>query len=201
MKNLQMCAEMALAFRADRKTLTSRDHGLGEVNKVPDDWRLYEDIGGTWFLRNNRGEWLDIKPRYRVGDRFYVGEAWAVEHEYDHQPPSRLPAVRKLGVWWLADGPKPAWAGRTRSGRFIPERLARTFGVVVSVTLKRVQDITEAEALAEGVSHEIDGATGRMETSRRAYARILDRLYGPQRWRDNHWGWFYGIKKTEGDAK
>ena len=91
-----------------------------------------------------------LKP-LPVGTVIWLREQWATEAQYDVLPPRDLPAPAR--VWYLADGPKPAWCGRPRRGRHLPRRLARPDRWIVdAVTEERLQDITEAQAMAEGVS-------------------------------------------------
>jgi len=66
---------------------------------------------------------LHAKPRFRVGERAYVKEPWR-------------------------DGdPLPRW----RSPLFMPERAARIFLELTAVRVQRLQDISETDAINEGV--------------------------------------------------
>lgn len=88
---------------------------------------------------------------------------WAVHADLDGQEPIKLgwglladhSATGKPqdGIWWNDGTPKPAWAGKSRPAMFFPKSLyplARQ-ARVVSVKAEPVQDISAADAIAEGV--------------------------------------------------
>jgi hypothetical protein len=118
-----------------------------------------------WVLRARRGDgcWEDKTDRsfcrYGLpGDRLWVRETWAVSKEFDRLPGSKIPEAGHEKVWYLADGPKPEWAGRTRSARFMPRWASRIVLDVVNLRLERVQKITPADVVAEGIIKTEDGS-------------------------------------------
>lgn len=93
-----------------------------------------------------------IRCPYGVpGDRLWVRETWRVEHHVDHMKPSSLNPLGHYAVDYLADGTNPEWAGKTRPSIFIPRWASRIDLGVTAVRVERVQDISEEDALAEGV--------------------------------------------------
>ncbi len=82
------------------------------------------------------------------GDSLWIREGWAVHGKWDKRPPSKLPKAAR--VWYSTDGPKPAWAGRKRSGRFMPRWASRITLEITGVRVERLQEITEEDAIAEG---------------------------------------------------
>lgn len=182
--------DMHLAIREDRKTQTRRIVTWPKWMPNP-SWSGYhmkscpEGISVLW---EGATGWCDglVKPRYRVGDRLYVKEAFA--------SPSKHIVAYKLGAEcgaWMDDGgrffhrhglilesPDYSIACRERKsvdtyglakyggvprGEFpyrygwksplhMPKWAARTWLEVTGVRAERLQDISEADAIAEGVA-------------------------------------------------
>jgi hypothetical protein len=84
-----------------------------------------------------------------VGLRLWVKEAWATESQYDALPPRELPDGAR--IWYLADGPKPGWCGRDRNAMFCMRRFSRIELEVTELQAERLQQITEEDAVAEGI--------------------------------------------------
>lgn len=86
---------------------------------------------------------------------------WAVAKEWNDTAPGIMdPAVvlAEHGVWFNdLDTPKPDWAGKTRPAMFFPKQFYPYAPQLVcrAVKAERVQDISEADAMAEGVPCEI----------------------------------------------
>lgn len=124
------------------------------------EWRRASEV--TWspgkILPSPNNGWFNSEPQgpgyrkqpYQPGDRLRVGEAWRTLAEYDQLKPSELPDYAP--IWYEADGPDPSdLTGRYRQGRFLPYRFRRLTLEVVSVGAERLQQISEQDAIAEGV--------------------------------------------------
>lgn len=97
------------------------------------------------------GEHEAIPCDYKVGERRCLLTTWATEKRLDHLKPTELCAVH---LWHAGEGtPKPDWAGKSRPGRFLPNHLRPLMPMfdVLTVRAERVQDISEADAIAEGI--------------------------------------------------
>lgn len=116
-----------------------------------------------------------VKSPYGVpGDRLWVREAWRVGKPNDTtRPRDILPPLieRGQGVTvlyeaggWRSVGPKgreepayqdnkpmPEWAGKLRPSMFMPRAFSRITLEVTGVRVERLQDISEGDAIAEGV--------------------------------------------------
>lgn len=111
------------------------------------------------------------KLRHSVGDRLYVREHWRTFVSLDAVPPRdlwRLDGERGAGVWYEADGSgmaltaagmrsfgprddRPAF-GKFRQAMHMPKWASRMTLVVTGSRVERLQDISEADALAEGMT-------------------------------------------------
>jgi hypothetical protein len=88
-------------------------------------------------------------PYGNPGDRQWVQEAWRVSSAHDDLPPSKLPSG--LTVEYLADGPG-MFEGRTRPSIYMPRWASRITLQITDVRVMRLQDISEADAQAEGIA-------------------------------------------------
>lgn len=88
------------------------------------------------------------------GDRLWVRETWCVYKEYDAYPGGSL-GFEDPRVHYCADfdDVRPPGFGRRRASRFMPRWASRITLEVEAVRVERIQDISHADAIAEGVVH------------------------------------------------
>lgn len=92
------------------------------------------------------------------GDRLWVRETWSTAATADTMAPSNLPSVAfeedAVPVRYEADGstnvPTSRMFGKARPSIHMPRWACRLFLDVTEVRVQRVEDITEADAKAEG---------------------------------------------------
>lgn len=125
---------------------------------------------GIWSKDDLTAEFLKMrfKPRYKVGEIIYLKEPYA----FDEEPPHKVvyafdesPLVRSLNLW--------------KNKLFMPEKYARHFIQITDVTAQRLHDITEADAIAEGL------------TGISQFQSIWISIHGFSSWPDNPWVWKY----------
>lgn len=166
---------MVRALLAGRKTQTRR-----VFNGI-------EDLGDGEFHILNRGGGVcgvseaDVPKealefvRFDIGDRLYVREAWRVSRKHDAIAPRDLEprsmtvlfeaggsiANQEDGSWSPSDyEPTPessGWVGKFRQGMHMPRWASRLTLIVTDVRVERLQDITEADAIAEGIERSHHG--------------------------------------------
>ena len=101
-----------------------------------------------WWTADNRlGRHVARCPYGQPGDLLWVREAWRAPSQYDDRPPSRLPPG--VDVQYIADA-SAARASRYRHARFMPRWASRITLRITDVRVERLQDISEADARAEG---------------------------------------------------
>lgn len=146
-------------------------------------------------------------PYGKPGDRLWVRETWAARHAYDGHKPIHIPALAQWhyaatedrgGLLWRPSIHMPRWASRITLE-------------VTGVRVERLQEISEADALAEGV---YDGAAckcaepldfvrscgtcgGRLVDSVGLYRALWDQINGPGSWDANPWVWVVEFKRAE----
>lgn len=115
-------------------------------------------------------QWDSWRPlRWNVGDRLYVREAWRISKQYDAVKPINL-RPRKMTVMFDAGGSianqaagswvpdswpemtMPGWAGRRRASMHMPRWASRLTLTVTAVKIEPLNDISDEDAIAEGVT-------------------------------------------------
>lgn len=94
-------------------------------------------------LKNQRAYDLDKAPLGQPGDRIYVRETWA---QMELQPDGHCPIA-----YMATDDGSAIIDGRWKPSSHMPKWAARIWLEVIGVRVERLQDISEEDALAEGV--------------------------------------------------
>lgn len=164
-----------------------------------------------------RGEWitLDQFPRYNfvpasVGDRLWVREAWRSMDGLDGSNATEIAAncieagYRRpwAPLQYEADGARVNWiadphsfgtdAGRYRHARFMPRWASRLTLIVTDARAQRLQEISEADAMAEGC--EFVGDRNYLETPRDCFRDLWNSINGPAAWDANPWVAAYSFR-------
>lgn len=199
--------DLAFAYVEGRKAQTRRVVKLSDPSGTyadygPDNWPLTEDGCGDWSK--------DRCPYGVPGDRLRMLTGWATEARFDEFEPSKLPADARIWSWF--DGrSKPAWAGRLRVGRHLPKRLRESMPLaeLVSVRVERLNEISEADAIAEGMLFHNGGGVGHsgwrhdinygfvFNSARKAFAICWDACTPKHPWLSNPFVWVVEFKRME----
>ena len=125
------------------------------------------DTHGLWNPDTNpdgSSGWC-VPISYSVRDRLWVREAWRIPYMDNIYSPSDIAAhaieAGYSSPWsaieYMADGERVNWKpvfgdpGRIRTGMHMPRWASRLTLIVTDVRVQRLQDISEQDALAEGV--------------------------------------------------
>ena len=201
-------APMVRALMAGRKTQTRRviklngylpDFCGGRGDREdPTCWGWEDPEHGDWVtLEKDPGQrmgWRDWRGAYRPGDRLWTREAHAfvpvsayrnslfVEQRPDPCDPIRAAIYREGfdrstgSIRWRPSIHMPRWASRLTL-------------LVTDVRVQRLQEISEADAVAEGVDAvSMDDVPRQAALSRRSdFAALWNSLHGPDAWDANPW--------------
>lgn len=157
---------MVRAILGDRKTQTRR---VIRPQPVPSDAAFEirhkrENVWGAWLL-GARGArhvgWCNSEwrcPYGQPGDRLWVRETWWHEKGGDYENAGFADGTlrsKQGDVWHLPDWhPKDAQIWRKRPSIHMPRWASRINLEVLAVRVEHVQDISEADAVAEGVAND-----------------------------------------------
>ena len=214
-------APMVRAILSGTKTQTRR------LWKLPRGCDWYAEMGGEregWFVDHGAPWWLhatECRCPYGVpGDRLWVREAFSGPHSVDGLPPSEWnPCAWNCPIWYWADGnPIQGDWTRPRPSIHMPRWASRILLEVTGVRVERIQDISEADAQAEGiVSRRIgtgDARTGCRDafglacddsvwasSTIQAYGALWESINGPDSWSANPWVWVVEFKRMQEPSK
>ena len=207
-KPILFSTEMVQAILEGRKTQTRRLHGLDEIKKNPNDWTFYyfsKDDKRT-FAHFRKQEDNKIKSifgtsPYQIGDILWVRESFA-------KPPIYAFGVKyiyKAGFNESICGWKPSI--------HMPKEAARIFLEVTNVRVERLQDISEDDAIAEGIDKKGDLYFNYFESKllgkglpkeyfykeipKVSFMSLWSKINGIDSWKANPWVWVYEFKVVE----
>ncbi|HGM8370932.1 TPA: hypothetical protein ACKQBB_006790 [Pseudomonas aeruginosa] len=147
-------------------------------------------------------------PYGEPGDRLWVREAWAADAQVDAIAPSDLSQGEP--IWYPADlsvrqtGCSMISKGRVRLSIHMPRWACRILLEITAVRVERLQDISEEQALAEGVRGEpCDHARQACadigcwgDTAKGAFGFLWESLNGEGSWAANPWVWVVEFKRV-----
>ena len=141
-------------------------------------------------------------PYGKPGDRLWVREKWSASlngYPVCNLKPSEYDQASR--IWYAAENNRPAWAEtRWQPSIFMPRWASRIMLEVTAVRVERLQDISERDAVEEGIYQNVGGhrpcggpgLTGWnvCEEFRELWESInADRDGGQFRWAANPWVW------------
>jgi hypothetical protein len=200
-------APMVRAILSDSKTQTRRVMKPQPPAHVNDFCTFHNPKGpglahfGFDPVAREALDWFAVCPYGQVGDRLWVREAWAhvgtcdpgltvyradypacVPRQYQNVPPDE-------SIKW-----KPSIHMFRADSRITLE--------ITEVRVERLQDICEADAIAEGISEFIGGWWCEHDdaeqiagmTPQEGYRHLWERINGPGSWEANPWVWAVNFK-------
>jgi hypothetical protein len=192
---------MVRAILDNRKSMTRRVLKPKKGATISDCVSTGKTVGIASVLELPREMLAD--PKYKVGDLLWVREAWRTVIGVDDLPPRDLvPGL--LPVSYEADG-KDAQNGKLRPGMFMPRWMSRITLRVTDVKVERLQDISEADARAEGAEH-LPAETGTYDANgypiergsyRYGFYQIWTSINGLGSWESNPWVAAYSFERVK----
>jgi hypothetical protein len=169
-RGITFSGAMVRALLDGRKTQTRRLLSPQPPEQVTSAGSYSNSIEGP----TNRWSWLSGDPRdmdtwgfegdfkvpHAIGDRLYVREHWKAHIAYEDLAPSKMGGEET--VLYLADGalsePHPDMpercVGRHRQAMHMPRWASRLTLLVTDVRVQRLQDISEDDCIAEGITRQ-----------------------------------------------
>lgn len=135
-------------------------------------------------------------PYGKPGDRLWVRETWAVQHEYDAFAPSEIGSNAR----WHYAATEDIGGLRKRPSIFLPQRGSRITLEITDVRVERLNAISEKDAMAEGcpltnpdpfiLGHGGSSASG-------WYSELWESINGPGSWAANPLVWIVEFRKVQ----
>jgi hypothetical protein len=201
-------------------------------DKLLGDWGLsdkpkhIEGVNWEWTLQTELDDnrMFKLKCPYKVSDILYVKETWAYQEPVTgsgEEIPDWVNYIYKV------DNPSPDWRnGKWKSPLFMPEKSARLFIEITNVRVEKLQDISEQDAITEGVQmvnydiapsayNDMQGDWGAgyrdymtddfapnaeypyVMTAKESYQTLWESIHGPGSWNLNPWVFTYDFKRVE----
>lgn len=218
---------MVQSTLADRKTNTRRTLGLDKVNKYPNDWLLDGvQLMGSFIFHNKRTKeefWIK-SPFGMPGDLLWVRETWAdvtnafvtgtdvdIENIAFKADSSVYNCIEKLHYLEQL-GENGIYVKKWKPSIHMPKAAARIWLKVTDIICERLQDISEEDAIVEGVEiykdgnsykipikHQIEFYRTNKKDSTDAFRVLWININGSDSWNANPWVWvikFEVVSKT-----
>jgi len=203
--------------------LHSGDAGLC-LRQVTNGMADFFEQKGHWFINAGWRTLADLPCPYGIaGDRLRVKEAawmWCERRPNGTTKTGRQKwlyvPLRNAPIFYTADHPnKPtvavaspgtghAWGWRLKIGRFLPAWASRLFLDVAGVRIEQLNDCSEADSIAEGISktpagfwstygqHQVDGTYNPLVSFR----FLWESINGAGSWQANPWVWIVEFKRV-----
>lgn len=191
------------------------------VKSLPDNVEYVEQLAGSseWVCHvGNATHKIGDCPYGQPGDSLWVREAFRLPAGYDEMGPADV--IREMGceVWrYEADGEEhgPKWKypnektftwGKYRHNRYMPRELCRLRLRVEDVRVERIQDISQSDARAEGVTKTVvdsrgvawnSDRIGRDGTYRMGFKLLWNDIHGDGAWEENSWVWVIEFSRID----
>lgn len=205
-------APMVRALLDGRKTQTRRMIPSATLDAYYeyDEWCSNVSAGVPTSRQWEEGYFLE-RSRIQTGDRLWVREAWRTtgcDGRSDYLPPRDL---QPHPAWYEANGTAPAGelVGKLRPSMFMPRWASRLTLTVTDVRVQRLQDISEEDAVAEGIEPEegywrdyMMPVTQICVRAADSYRTLWDSINGAGSWETNPWvsAIAFDVKKGNIDA-
>ncbi len=210
---------MVQAIIEGRKTETRRLKGLKIINKNPDEWtKDFNDAKLYKSCFNGNGQFI-VKCSYQIGDILYVRESFAYKSF----------STLGYGVIYKADNSimenidddsinietcfnREYKYSNWKPSIHMPKSASRIWLQIKTIGIERLQDISEADSINEGIEHWPNpflkgietyqdyskpvkkGTNGGFTTASTAFSVLWSHINGPESWHLNPWVWVIKFK-------
>lgn len=220
-------APMVRALTAGTKVQTRRLIDFKGIDEVMDFVKVATDPQGrpVYEMKGRVGQHIAIpagkhlqdynwSPRIGIGDRLYVREEFS--GPFDFKPKVNPPTTWPVGcdIWYWADGnPEYGDWNKPKRAMHMPRWMSRLTLTVNDVRIERLQDISETDAMAEGIERANDhpvfklfrdycalpkSGTGAIPAVD-SYRSLWDSINGTGAWAANPWVVAYTFSVQHGN--
>ena len=179
----------------------SNDMGITRV-AIPYDDRLYHE----WQrVNSNAASW--VIHSYKPGDVLWVRETWNTLTAYEEKPDYSVMSVREF-VYKADDDRFDKW----KPSIFMPKEACRIRLLVEDIRVERLQDISEEDAIAEGIEYmdnqfvedydeplriycDYSDKESVLLVAKSSYKTLWESINGKGSWDKNPWVWCVKFKR------
>ena len=163
-----------------------------------DDWDKTKVLKGPCAVFDH-GEW-SIKYKYNVGDILWVRETWKqkrfagqILEGYDYKA-NHVTWLESRGQLFTKNSSCETdehW----KPSIFMPRAACRIFLEITDITVERLHDISEGDAIAEGI--DLSKTSGDFDiTPRNVFQQLWQSINGDDSWESNPWVWVIKFKQV-----
>lgn len=212
-KPILFSTEMVQAILEGRKTQTRRTKGLEKVNENPDGhtFSSFSIDNKNANFKRLEGMWQGVEVNFQAGDIL-----WVRETVFDYKNFKEYPIFSNIKENYIykADG-NFIGCHKWKPSIHMPKEAARIFLKVSNIRVERLNDITEADAIAEGVYEDplfghncyLCGKKGHVgtpncedgffHTAKDSFLSLWESINGKQSLESNPWVWVIEFEKVE----
>lgn len=175
---------MVRATLEDQKTQTRRTKGLEHINRNPGAGWLtsFHDVLKKWIFTTDEEAHRIRCPYGVVGDLLYVRETW---QEADADQDGRTDVYR---ADYDAVTARECY-GRWTPGIHMPRLASRLTLRLTDIRVERLQEISEADAIAEGAAPILVPPDGGSYPYIQGYRALWEQINGAGTWKPNPYVW------------
>lgn len=177
---------------------TMQREGMEVIKHRPPGDTWYKDH--VWSMRCSTGVWGDytdarfkeLCPYGAAGDRLWVREAWNVRGLAWGKRPSEAARIASREAWQYRATDDGSWKHGWKPGIHMPRAASRITLEVTGVRVERLQDISEADACAEGI-----GSPLTRDCKVPVYAELWDTINAKRgSWASNPFVWVVEFRRA-----
>jgi len=204
---------MVQSIQEDRKTKTRRTRGLEDLVIDTESGYVYNGKGNIQLdIHTWKQDILRFCPYGNIGDVLWVRETWGLNYfgsiqyyhlKYKSIEPKNADILYKADVKEFDVLLEKKW----KPSIHMPKAAARIWLEIIDVRVERLQDISEEDAIAEGVY--LHKGTGDLykfyiqgrdnivtDTAIKSFASLWISINGQESWSKNPWVWVVSFKKV-----
>jgi len=220
--------EMVIALLNGTKNQTRRIKGLEKLTNYYFQSLVHHATGTFTFVENGNynpteADVVLVNPPANVGDVLWVRENFYAAENFNNWSIKQLFEC-KTSIYYTSDRrnnaiEKPLHPGKNRPSIHMPKKACRLFLEVTEVTVERLNDISESDAINEGIEDMLlnvdttatayrnylatykdlqkDHWSHVANNAVESYMSLWQKINGINSWNENPWVWVIKFKKID----